>query len=135
VPAPVNYYGHGYIFAVAQGKPGGGGFFPTTDWYTWAGTSLPGDSGSGVMVGQLAAGDLTHGLGSTSSRCRSATARAWRRSQDPRQRLLPGERRRLAGAEHQRGDRPRWPVGSAARHHAARKKRPPLGVAASRIAG
>src|SRR4051794_21234388 len=63
-PAPVNYYGHGYIFAVAQGKPGGGGaFFPSTDWYTWAGTSLPGDSGSGVMVGGLAAGDLTHGLG------------------------------------------------------------------------
>jgi hypothetical protein len=63
-PAPINYYGHGYEFAVAQGKPGGGlGFFPTTDWYTWAGTVLPGDSGSGVMVGQLAAGDLTHGLG------------------------------------------------------------------------
>jgi hypothetical protein len=63
-PAPVNYYGHGYEFAVAQGKPGGGGaFFPSTDFYTWAGTSLPGDSGSGVMVGQLAAGDLTHGLG------------------------------------------------------------------------
>jgi hypothetical protein len=63
-PAPVNYYGHGYEFAVAQGKPGAGGaFFPSTDFYTWAGTSLPGDSGSGVMVGALAAGDLTHGLG------------------------------------------------------------------------
>ena len=63
-PAPVNYYGHGYEVAVAQGKPGGGGaFFPSTDFYTWAGSSLPGDSGSGVMVGQLAAGDLTHGLG------------------------------------------------------------------------
>jgi hypothetical protein len=63
-PAPINYYGHGYHFAVAQGKPGaGGGFFPTTDWYTWAGTSFGGDSGSGVMVGQLAAGNLTHGLG------------------------------------------------------------------------
>ncbi|HEX6712196.1 MAG TPA: hypothetical protein VF066_02385 [Thermoleophilaceae bacterium] len=64
VPAPINYYGHGYIFAVAQGKPGAGGaFFGSTDYYSWAGTSLPGDSGSGVMVGQLAAGDLTHGLG------------------------------------------------------------------------
>lgn len=63
-PAPIDYYGHGYHFAVAQGKPGaGGGFFPTTDWFTWAGTSFGGDSGSGVMVGNLAAGDLTHGLG------------------------------------------------------------------------
>ena len=63
-PAPVNYYGHGYVFEVAQGKPGGGGaFFPSTSFFTWAGTSLPGDSGSGVMVGALAAGDLTHGLG------------------------------------------------------------------------
>ena len=63
-PAPVDYYGHGYHFAVAQGKGGGGGaFFPSFDFFTWAGTSFGGDSGSGVMVGTLAAGDLTHGLG------------------------------------------------------------------------
>jgi hypothetical protein len=64
-PAPVDYWGHGYHFAVAQGKGGGGaGFFPSQNWYTWGGTSFGGDSGSGVMLPtQQAAGDLTHGLG------------------------------------------------------------------------
>jgi hypothetical protein len=63
-PAPVHYFGHGYYFAVAQGKPeGGGAFWPAPDYYYWAGPLLPGDSGSGVLVGPLAAGDLTHGLG------------------------------------------------------------------------
>lgn len=64
-PAPIDYYGHGYHFAVAQGKGGAGaGFFPSPNWYTWAGTSFGGDSGSGVMLPTLqAAGNLTHGLG------------------------------------------------------------------------
>ena len=62
-PAPVHYYGHGYYAAVAQGKPEGGpGFFPDDSYY-WAGPILPGDSGSGALVGPLAAGDVTHGLG------------------------------------------------------------------------
>jgi hypothetical protein len=43
---------------------GGGAFFPSANFYTWAGTVFGGDSGSGVMVPtQQAAGDLTHGLG------------------------------------------------------------------------
>jgi hypothetical protein len=63
-PAPIDYWGHGYHFAVAQAKVGeGGGFFPSLNWYTWAGTVFGGDSGSGVTVGMQAAGDLTHGLG------------------------------------------------------------------------
>lgn len=65
VPAPIDYYGHGYHFAVSQGKGGGGeAFFPSTLWYTWAGTSFGGDSGSGVTLPTLAAtGNLTHGAG------------------------------------------------------------------------
>jgi hypothetical protein len=64
-PAPIDYWGHGYHFAVAQGKGGGGGaFFPATNWYTWAGTVFGGDSGSGVTLPSLqAVGNLTHGLG------------------------------------------------------------------------
>jgi hypothetical protein len=64
-PSPVHYYGHGYAFAVAQGKPEGGAAFWPNDGYYWAGPLLPGDSGSGVLMGPMAAGDLTHGLGVT----------------------------------------------------------------------
>lgn len=65
IPAPIDYYGHGYHFAVAQGKAGGGeAFFPQDSWYTWAGTSFGGDSGSGVTLPTRAAvGNLTHGAG------------------------------------------------------------------------
>jgi hypothetical protein len=64
-PLPIDYYGHGYHFAVAQGKGGGGNaFWPSTAWYTWAGTSFGGDSGSGVTLpDRSGAGNLTHGLG------------------------------------------------------------------------
>lgn len=64
-PAPIDYYGHGYHFAVGQGKGGAGAaFFPSSTWYTWAGTSFGGDSGSGVSLPTLAAaGNLTHGAG------------------------------------------------------------------------
>jgi hypothetical protein len=63
-PLPIDYWGHGYEFAVAQGKGGAGGaFFPTANWYTWAGTVYGGDSGSGVVLPtDEAAGNLTHGL-------------------------------------------------------------------------
>ena len=63
-PADVEYFGHGYVFAVAQGKPEGG---LGTNWFDrsfgWTGAGLPGDSGSGVVSegsGQEAAGILTH---------------------------------------------------------------------------
>jgi hypothetical protein len=62
-PSPAHYYGHGYHVAVGQGKPGGGQAFWPGDHFYWAGTSFGGDSGSGMMVGPLAGGDLTHGLG------------------------------------------------------------------------
>jgi hypothetical protein len=64
-PLPIDYYGHGYHFAVTQGKGGAGAaFWPSTDWYTWAGTAYGGDSGSGVTLPDLeAVGNLTHGLG------------------------------------------------------------------------
>jgi hypothetical protein len=61
-PEGIEYYGHGYGIAVAQGKPGGG---LATNWnddgYGWTGTGAPGDSGSGVVTSSgQAAGDLTH---------------------------------------------------------------------------
>jgi hypothetical protein len=61
-PAGIEYYGHGYGVAVAQGQPGGG---LATNWnddgYGWTGTGAPGDSGSGVVTSSgQAAGDLTH---------------------------------------------------------------------------
>ena len=61
-PGPVHYYGHGYHFAVAQGKPEGGAAFWPNDGYYWAGPVFGGDSGSGSMVGLMAAGDVSHGL-------------------------------------------------------------------------
>lgn len=64
VPSPVHYFGHGYYAAVAQGKTEGGqAFWPSKSYYDWAGPLLPGDSGSGVLTGPMAAGNLTHGLG------------------------------------------------------------------------
>jgi hypothetical protein len=62
-PSPVHYYGHGYHFVMGQGKPEGGQAFWPGDHYYWAGPVFAGDSGSGSMVGPLAAGDVTHGLG------------------------------------------------------------------------
>jgi hypothetical protein len=61
-PERVQYYGHGYGYAMGPGKVEGG--FAST-WYNdgfgWTGTGLPGDSGSPVLTaGGLAAGDLTH---------------------------------------------------------------------------
>ena len=42
LPAPVSYYGHGYVFEVAQGKPGGGGsFFPDTNFSPGPGRRCP----------------------------------------------------------------------------------------------
>jgi hypothetical protein len=61
-PVPVEYYGHGYGVAVAQGKPEGG---LAADWrndaYSWAGFGAPGDSGSPVITSSgQAAGNFTH---------------------------------------------------------------------------
>ena len=61
-PETVRHYGHGYVAAVAQGKPSAG---LATNWadnaYGWTGFGLPGDSGSPVVTtsGQ-AAGNFTH---------------------------------------------------------------------------
>jgi hypothetical protein len=61
-PDTVRHYGHGYVAAVAQGKPSAG---LATNWfensYGWTGFGLPGDSGSPVVTtsGQ-AAGNFTH---------------------------------------------------------------------------
>lgn len=61
-PEAVLHYGHGYVAAVAQGKPSAG---LATNWadnaYGWTGFGLPGDSGSPVVTtsGQ-AAGNFTH---------------------------------------------------------------------------
>lgn len=61
-PETVRHYGHGYVAAVAQGKPSAG---VATNWfdnaYGWTGFGLPGDSGSPVVTttGQ-AAGNFTH---------------------------------------------------------------------------
>jgi hypothetical protein len=61
-PETVRQYGHGYVAAVAQGKPSAG---LATNWsdnaYGWTGFALPGDSGSPVVTttGQ-AAGNFTH---------------------------------------------------------------------------
>jgi hypothetical protein len=61
-PDTVRHYGHGYVAAVAQGKPSAG---LATSWfensYGWTGFGLPGDSGSPVVntLGQ-AAGNFTH---------------------------------------------------------------------------
>jgi hypothetical protein len=61
-PETVRHYGHGYVAAVAQGKPSAG---LATNWfdnaYGWTGFGLPGDSGSPVVttLGQ-AAGNFTH---------------------------------------------------------------------------
>ena len=61
-PETVRHYGHGYVVAVAQGKPSAG---LATNWfdnaYGWTGFGLPGDSGSPVVTtsGQ-AAGNFTH---------------------------------------------------------------------------
>ena len=61
-PDTVRHYGHGYVAAVAQGKPSAG---LATNWfdnaYGWTGFGLPGDSGSPVVntLGQ-AAGNFTH---------------------------------------------------------------------------
>ena len=61
-PVGVEYYGHGYVVAVGQGKPEGGlatNF--NNDGYGWTGVAAPGDSGSGVITtGGQAAGNLTH---------------------------------------------------------------------------
>jgi hypothetical protein len=66
-PQLVQYYGHGYGVVVAQGKPGGGlGTVWHDDGYGWAGTALPGDSGSpAVLDDGRAAGNLTHLVVST----------------------------------------------------------------------
>jgi len=61
-PETVRHYGHGYVAAVAQGKPSAGA---ATSWfensYGWTGFGLPGDSGSPVVTtGGQAAGNFTH---------------------------------------------------------------------------
>ena len=61
-PESVRHYGHGYVAAVAQGKPSAG---LATSWfensYGWTGFGLPGDSGSPVLTtGGQAAGNFTH---------------------------------------------------------------------------
>ena len=61
-PETVRHYGHGYVAAVAQGKPSAG---LATSWfensYGWTGFGLPGDSGSPVVTtGGQAAGNFTH---------------------------------------------------------------------------
>jgi hypothetical protein len=61
-PETVRHYGHGYVVAVAQGKPSAG---LATNWadnaYGWTGFGLPGDSGSPVVTtGGQAAGNFTH---------------------------------------------------------------------------
>jgi hypothetical protein len=62
-PSDVEYWGHGYEFAVGPGKTEGG---LALDWFDrsfgWAGPAFGGDSGSGVIVGSSgeAAGILTH---------------------------------------------------------------------------
>ena len=58
---PLKYYGHGYVAAVAQGKPEGG---VSSHWYDdgygWFGVGAMGDSGSGVLTADgLAAGNFT----------------------------------------------------------------------------
>ncbi len=61
-PEAVLHYGHGYVAAVAQGKPEGG---LATSWfensYGWTGFGAPGDSGSPVVTSSgQAAGNFTH---------------------------------------------------------------------------
>ena len=61
-PESVRHYGHGYVAAVAQGKPSAG---LATSWfensYGWTGFGLPGDSGSPVVTTDgKAAGNFTH---------------------------------------------------------------------------
>ena len=61
-PETVRHYGHGYVAAVAQGKPSAG---LATSWfensYGWTGFGLPGDSGSPVITSSgQAAGNFTH---------------------------------------------------------------------------
>jgi hypothetical protein len=61
-PTVVKDYGHGYVVAVAQGKPEAG---VAPDWYDdgygFFGVGAPGDSGSGVTLATgESAGDFTH---------------------------------------------------------------------------
>jgi hypothetical protein len=77
-PQPVAHYGHGVGIGTGGTPRAGMGFsiadppklIRGLDWdwdadsIVWAGAAMPGDSGSGVRIGQLpAVSNLTHGLG------------------------------------------------------------------------